>query len=391
MKKLFLLLALLFGTVLYTSAQDTDGDGVADANDCSPTDPTKWASAIWIDQDGDGAKVVLTGCWGTLFTWSGLSYWGQPGIFSYHYCENNYCSGSYIDVDDWDNMVGVTDGTAIPVASGDADNDGEPDYSDPQPNNPLGNHNTLDYCNGIDDNSNGIIDEDCNGCDLTISAGADEHLFFGYTPSQCVTKTAGRTGGNSPYGYIWNLSRALLPGETMTGANTSSVTICLMDTAELCVTVSDANNCNVTDCAMIFAEDVRCFSGNNQKVAVCHNGNKICVDASAVAAHQGHGDVVGNCTASRIETTTEGNALSALEVFPNPATDKLSVRFNSFNRCNYSLLISDATGRVVLEKRGVALENANAMEVDLSFLSEGIYSLRFTSNEVTQQRKIVIQ
>ena len=36
-------------------------------------------------------------------------------------------------------------------------------------------------------------------------------------------------------------------------------------------------------------------TGEGEKVAVCHNGNTIVVDASAVPAHTAHGDTVGGC------------------------------------------------------------------------------------------------
>jgi hypothetical protein len=376
MKKLFLL-ALLFGAVSFAFAQDTDNDGTPDANDCAPTDPSKWASVIFINQDGDAYPVMVTGCWGTPFSWNNATYF---------YTDIN--SFSCFDSDDLDMETGclaIEDGgnTGI-VASGDADNDGEPDFTDPYPLDPVYNHMNMPVNNGC----------------VSVYAGTDETLYFGYSLDQCVSKTAVITNGMPPFTYSWTLDRVLLENvvnssgdETMTGANTPIVTVCLLDTAQLCVTVTDANNCTYTDCATIFASDARCFSGNSniQKVQVCHQGHSICVDQSAVNAHLGHGDNAGACTGSRIEATTGVHAMPEVEVFPNPASDKITIKFNSCIGCNYSLMIFDATGRTVVERIGVSLVNANTMELDLSFLSKGIYSLRFSSDEVTQQRKIVKQ
>src|SRR4051812_15019985 len=104
--------------------------------------------------------------------------------------------------------------------------------------------------------------------------------------------------------YSWTLDRPLLTNvitasgdETITGSNTAKVIVCLLDTAKLNVTVTDANGCTATDDLMIFAEDVRCFAGKSEihKVTICHSGKAICVDSSAVSAHLAHGDYLGKC------------------------------------------------------------------------------------------------
>ena len=41
-------------------ASDTDGDGVPDLDDCSPTDPTQWS-----DSDGDGYMNKCENKWNT--------------------------------------------------------------------------------------------------------------------------------------------------------------------------------------------------------------------------------------------------------------------------------------------------------------------------------------
>ena len=196
-------------------------------------------------------------------------------------------------------------------------------------------------------------------CNLTVSAGTDESLYFGYAPDQCVTKTATVTNSTAPLIYSWTLDRALLPGETMTGAATSSVTICLLDTAELCLTVTDANGCTATDCATIFAEDVRCFAGNsqNQKIKVCHNGNSICVSTDAVAAHIAHGDYVGACTgnvSAQSELNVEQSSKEGFTVFPNPSNSSFNLRINNDANENSTMKVYDATGKLIEQRNKLA-------------------------------------
>jgi hypothetical protein len=140
-----------------------------------------------------------------------------------------------------------------------------------------------------------IVIESC--CTSTVSAGPDVSSYFGVIDEQCVSKTAVVQNGTAPFTYVWTLDRSLLPGESITNANTAIVTVCLLDTASLCVTVTDANGCVFTDCATIFAQDVRCFVGNSgdHKIYVCHNNNTICVDQSTLTSHLNHGDYYGQC------------------------------------------------------------------------------------------------
>ena len=227
---------------------------------------------------------------------------------------------------------------------------------------------------------------------IEASAGPDENLYFGYAPDQCVTKTATVTYGTGPFTYSWTLGRALLPGETMTGSGTESVTVCLMDTAQFCLTVTDVTGCTATDCANIFAEDVRCGNGNNQKTTICHNGNAICVDNSAVPAHLDHGDYVGACGSFAADPGTGDNPIieivkTGLTIYPNPTNGNFIVTLNltEENTVERTIQIINSSGQVVRQI------NANGQtKLNINLAESGIYFVKLITGKQVITKKLMV-
>jgi hypothetical protein len=135
----------------------------------------------------------------------------------------------------------------------------------------------------------------------------------------------------------------------------------------------------------MFAEDVRCFAGNNQKVAVCHNGNKICVDESAVSAHIAHGDYLGYCSA-RVSTADEKSPID-ISLFPNPATNTVSLHFEGLEG-HVRVNIFNPFGMLV-NTMEVEL-NIEDIAIDISSLTSGIYTVNVIHEEKTLAKKLII-
>ena len=245
--------------------------------------------------------------------------------------------------------------------------------------------------NGIDDNCDGLTDTNC--CTGTVSAGPDVNSYFGIISEQCVPKTAVVQNGTAPFTYAWIIDRPLLPGESITNANSGTVIVCLLDTANLCVTVTDANGCIFTDCANIFAQDVRCFAGNSDdhKIYVCHNNNTICVDQSTLAFHLNHGDYYGQCISNTLnigETASGEIAGTWLKIYPNPGHGNFTLFINSAGSdINYvDAQIINMSGQII---KKVKINGQS--KIDFAIKNAGVYFIRVISTDkkiVT--RKVVV-
>jgi Zn-dependent metalloprotease len=283
--------------------------------------------------------------------------------------------------------AGGSDGIATAIASG-----GAPPYSYLWDAN-AGNQTTA-VASNLPAGSYSVIVTDANGCGgsasvtltepppLTIDAGPNQTVYYGYPPAACATISwSGQGGGVPPYNISWS------------DGGSQSHGVCPAVTTTYTVTITDANGCVGTDEVKICAIDVRCGK-NLDKVEICHytpsiSNNKfqtLCVALEAVAKHLAHGDKLAACgtdpncydfKSSIADNGIEGLITSDmnLDAYPNPFSNSATIEFSSTSSGKVTLQLYDFSGRMVKElyNAEVEMENYYEVELDGNDLNAGMY------------------
>jgi hypothetical protein len=78
-------------------------------------------------------------------------------------------------------------------------------------------------------------------------------------------------------------------------------------------------------------------------------------------------------------------------IYPNPATNTVTISFNSDVDGKSSVRILDYSGRVVVDKTIVTVKGYNSFALDVSDLASGIYVVKYSNADNSDQAKITIQ
>ncbi len=257
-------------------------------------------------------------------------------------------------------------------------------------------------------------------CDISVWAGNNQTVYYGYAPAATATLNATVTGGDDPISITWYDDQFNVVGS---GA---SINVSPSVSTGYAVEVVDANECYAVDYVTVCVVDVRC-GNNGNKVQLCHNDGTICVSANAVASHLSHGDLLGACNEQPgpcediftggenivtsnpkvvAEEFTPGvlsfggvpgqpNAPSLLEsgfsVQENPFVDGTTLRFRTADEQKLSVKIFDLHGRMVanlFDGMAPSFENL-AFEFDASALPAGLYICQLQTNGYQEQKKLV--
>jgi hypothetical protein len=245
---------------------------------------------------------------------------------------------------------------------------------------------------------------DANGCSasttiditqpavLTIDAGSDETVFFGYGPMSCADLNATVNGGTPAYSVSWTSTAS-------GGGIGTSLTACPTSNESYTVSVVDANGCTASDQLSICVVDVTCYAGNSsiQKVQMCQvppgnpaNAHTICIDASAVPAHLAIGCQLGECgelaaaCAAPAAKNMEADVLAAaLVAYPNPTANTTTVSVTLTKAGNYSVAMYDMMGKLVKTVYAGSFEDYENLEfdVDMTNLNTGVYMISVSNGD----------
>jgi Zn-dependent metalloprotease len=208
---------------------------------------------------------------------------------------------------------------------------------------------TITDANGCTDVAEVTLDEPPA---LTIEAGDNQTVYFGYPPMACATLSySGAGGGVPPYSFEWS-----------TAESTQDIEVCPEVSTMYYVTITDANGCTATDSVIVCAIDVRCGK-KLDKVELCHippdnpgNPETICVAVISVAEHLAHGDMLAACGTDHSCTDLLPKSAPVTQVFepamkleasPNPFTEQTRLSFTVEREGQASLKLIDSYGKVV--------------------------------------------
>lgn len=96
------------------------------------------------------------------------------------------------------------------------------------------------------------------------------------------------------------------------------------------------------------------------------------------------GKGMADCSTYAVTNTEEVMTAAQLEVYPNPATNKLNIKFNwQLDRAETTLNVLDAQGKIVMAKQFALKQGFNLLEINTELLPQGAYMLELRGGDLT--------
>lgn len=212
--------------------------------------------------------------------------------------------------------------------------------------------------------------------------------YLGYGP-QTATLTASSPDATS---YTWTINHVPAPS----GA-TQTFTASTAGTFVYTVTATNASGCSSSASITLTVIDANC---DKNKVAICHNGNAICIAAAAVDAHlRNHpGDQLGACSpgapgAGLMAAAPAPTLSSALATYPNPATEQATITFQATRDGHAQVVVYDRMGQLVATLYDGSVEEGQLFTLPLNSnrMTSGLYQCRLVMNGKAESIQLQVQ
>lgn len=87
----------------------------------------------------------------------------------------------------------------------------------------------------------------------------------------------------------------------------------------------------------------------------------------------------------------EADAFKGLQIYPNPATNRLNVTFTQNVASAYSVKLISVTGEVVYTENNNKFEGTYVNTIDLSAYAKGVYFLSLSNEIGTVNEKVIVK
>ena len=131
------------------------------------------------------------------------------------------------------------------------------------------------------------------------------------------------------------------------------------------------------------------ISGNNADTIITIPTKKVMITFSSGSYINGKGFEINYFTSP--VNIKEVENINDLSIYPNPASDKLNVKFNTLTDDNFDITIYNVTGQAVYKETLNNFMGSYYNELNINDFAQGVYLMQVKSSKGAITRKVVVQ